>query len=172
MKKIYLILFGAMLYCLTARAQTTDKNQTEKATPTLGIGVEGVIPVSDNSYTFGIGGSLKAAFPVGNTGDITLTGGYTSLQFKKSANITGTGGLVPLKAGYRFRFTNGNFYVEPQAGITLATGVLSGNNFTYAANAGFLTNGGFDIAVRFESLVSKEGNLSLIGLRIGYNFEL
>lgn len=173
MKKIFSMIFIGTLFCLSANAQSTDKEKDTKSGTTLGIGVEAALPVGKNSnvYSFGIGGSLKAAFPVGNSGDITLTSGYTNFSIKKSFG-SGSLGVIPIKAGYRYRFDGGGgFYVEPQAGYGVFTNSVAKGGFLYAVNAGFLPGNGFDVAARFES-ITNNGSFSYVGLRVGYNFKL
>ncbi|MFZ1801075.1 MAG: hypothetical protein WAU24_14500 [Chitinophagaceae bacterium] len=168
MKKIISMLFISSVLCFAANAQQTEK-KVDKSGATLGIGIDGVLPIGDfgKINSFGIGGSLKGAFPVGNSGDITLTAGYINFSYKKP--FTGSLGLIPIKAGYRFRTMSG-FYGEPQAGYGKFTNG-GGGGFLYAINAGYLDKSGFDIAARYEG-ISNNGSISYVGLRVGYNFHL
>ncbi len=171
MKKIFLMMFIGALFCLSANAQSSDKEKDTKSGTTLGIGVEAALPTGDISsvYNFGIGGTLKAAFPVGNSGDVTLTSGYMNFSVKKSIG-SGSTGVIPIKAGYRYRF-DGGFYVEPQAGYGKFANKGASGGFLYAVNAGFLAGNGFDVALRYES-ITNHGSFSYVGLRVGYNFNL
>lgn len=167
MKKVISFALFGLFICFAANAQTPEKKEANSGV-TIGIGIEGALPIGtfNTSSNFGIGGSLKGAFPVGASGDITITAGYINFS-AKSGFISS--GLIPMKAGYRFRTSSG-FYAEPQAGYGKFT-KGGGGGFLYAINAGYLDKSGFDIAARYEG-ISNKGTLSYIGLRIGYNFSL
>ncbi|MEO8116090.1 MAG: hypothetical protein ABI653_00490 [Bacteroidota bacterium] len=167
MKKLISLALCSLVIGFAANAQTPEKKEMHSGA-TLGIGIEGALPLGDLKITsnFGIGGSLKGCFPVGNSGDITLTAGY--INFSAKSPFTSLS-LIPIKAGYRIRTTSG-FYAEPQAGYGVFT-KGGGGGFLYAINAGYLDKSGFDVAARYEG-ISNNGTISYIGLRVGYNFSL
>ena len=151
--------------------------------PTLSIGAELGIPVGDLNTTqkIGVGGSLKAAFPIFEGGAFTLSGGYIPF----SGDEYSAGGVtvkraalnfIPLKAGLRYMLTPGGVYMEPQLGYT-AINTSSDNTtakggFTYAYNLGYMFNRQFDLSTRYEGVSRKNSNLNHIGFRLAYNFGL
>ncbi len=181
--KIYLLALTALV-AVSTFAQ--DKKKSSGGT-TFGIGVEAGLPLSTdlkNNWNFGIGGSAKAAINVFEGGDVTLSAGYITF-LGKSVTIPGVGsakvgalGTIPLKAGLRFKLSEG-FYGEPQLGYTFAkvsgsgSNSGNGNGFTYAAGVGYMMNQ-VDVGVRYEAWSSTGGgntvNFSFLGLRVGYNF--
>ncbi|MBN9299021.1 MAG: outer membrane beta-barrel protein [Filimonas sp.] len=165
MKKVTLALFAMMFASLTF-AQTAKKASSSE----LGIGVDGAFPIGDFSKfsSFGIGGTLKYAYNIDENNAITLTSGYINFSGK---NGLGSVGYIPVKAGYRYTFP-GNFYVEPQLGVTFATGEGSGSAFTYAGNIGYKFTPAIDLSARYEGFSKNSVNTSFIGVRLAYNFSL
>lgn len=152
--------------------------------PSLSIGAELGIPVGDlnNTQKIGVGGSVKAAFPIFEGGAFTLSGGYIPFS---GDEFTGTNGVIvklpgynfiPIKAGLRYMLTPGGVYMEPQLGYTSInttnknTGAKGG--FTYAYNLGYMINRQFDLSTRYEGVSRKNSNLNHIGFRLAYNFGL
>jgi hypothetical protein len=173
MKKLFTLVI-VMLVALTSSklyAQSSDKSFS------LGIGLEGALPVSGFSSVYSVGGgaTLRAAFSLDKASAITLTSGVIAFAPKSSA---GTGLKaqinIPVKGGYRYMFSD-NVYGIGEAGITFAKiyasngqgGSISatGSEFTYAPGIGVLL-GGFDASIRYEGYSSS----GFIGLRVGFNF--
>lgn len=165
MKKIFAVLaFGA--FGFAAKAQTTFNAGLELAVPSADLGTW---------YSFGIGASAKALFPMGGDKN-ALTGsvGYISFMGKdvngyKAPSV----GVIPIKVGYKLGF-DGGFYVEPQIGYSIWSGSGSSQSgFTYAPNVGYAT-GNLDFSVRYEATSISSNGVSatngFIGLRAAYSF--
>ncbi len=148
----------------------------------LSIGLEGGLPLNGWSaggqklYSFGIGGSLKYAYNFDESVAATLQAGYINFMAKTVTVDGETGkypaiGQIPIKAG--IRFSMGQFYAEPQLGMSIftASGGGSSTAFTYAGNIGVLASKNFDVSLRYEGW-SKDGNAGFLGLRLAYVFPL
>lgn len=172
MRKVILVL--ASVFALSAANAQTGKNQ-------LGIGVDLGLPMGDfaDGAKLGIGGSAKYLHGVGDAGQVTLTAGYISFKAKDlDADESGSTSLLPILVGYRHNF-NG-FYVEPQVGysnlkVKYSFGgdsySASTGGFAYAVGVGYAMAEGLDLGARYQA-VSKDGTISFIGFRVGYNFSL
>ena len=147
--------------------------------PSLSLGAEVGIPSGDFNRTakLGLGGSLKALFPVFEGGALTLSAGYINFSGDEIGN-TGVkhaaANLIPFKAGLRYNLSPGGVYLEPQLGYTSISydGPGSGTGgFTYAANLGVMLQA-IDLSIRYEG-ISREGlKLPFVGIRGAYNFRL
>jgi hypothetical protein len=174
MKKLItlLMLATAVSYSNISNAQDDAGNS-----PSISVGVEVGIPTGDfgESHKLGLGGTVKAAFPVITNGDITVTAGYISFSGKDVAFFGKLPAMnvIPLKAGFRYRFPGG-FYVEPQFGYNIwkAKGGESEGGFTYAGNLGYLINNMIDLSVRYEGTSIEGTTISHIGFRAAYSFSL
>jgi len=147
--------------------------------PSLSIGAELGIPAGtlNNTQKIGIGGSAKAAFPVGPETDITVSAGYVSFSGVEIGSFKYPAlNFIPLKAGVRYRFIPGGFYLEPQLGYTSISAANNGGStggFTYAANAGYMINSQWDLSARYEAVSLKNDVLyPQVGVRLAYSFKL
>jgi hypothetical protein len=180
MKKFKFLVLVALAVIVSAGAFA--QKQSEVGRPSLSVGVEGALPLGDfkTAYNFGIGGSLKAAFPVASDFDLTLTAGYITF----SGKTLGTSGKVPayntipIKVGARLRFAGGP-YVEPQLGYTSVSSSAysifpksSFGAFTYAANVGYMFSPAVDLGLRYEAFSKNSSTTSFIGARLAYSFSL
>lgn len=177
MKKIINVGLFAMatFICSQSIAQVSSAGR-----PSLSIGAEVGMPTGDfnASHDIGLGGSLKALFPLFDGGALTLSGGYISFSGDEIGN-TGVKrqalNFLPFKAGLRYNLTPGGVYLEPQLGYTSINTSNSNTSatggFTYAANLGVMLQA-IDLSVRYEG-VSRDGfTWPYLGLRAGYNFKL
>ncbi len=168
MKKILLlvpfIIFG--FNCCFAQA---GNNQ-------ISIGAE-VNFLASNGYSSiynpGFGGGLKGLYGIGDAGQLTLSGAFSSFGGKSSSTYGDqTLTLLPIMAGYRYNLKSG-VYFEGQAGLATLTTKGSGfsfsqTNFAGAINVGYATHG-FDISARYYT----EGDVvSTFAVRIAYNISL
>lgn len=173
MKKIIVFLLAALLFCASSFGQ--------KGNSQIGIGADVTIPTGDFGTYFktGLGGYVKALLGVGKSGQVTFSGGYTSV--KAVGGFPLTMGIAPLLMGYRANF-NG-FYVEPQLGYSILTAKFdggdelgymtdSGGMFTWAAGIGYVFNKKFEVGARYQSGSNDGSTLGSFGLRLGYNFSL
>ena len=174
MKKIInsTLVVLAVMMCSQSIAQVTTAGR-----PSLSLGAEVGIPAGDFNETakLGLGGSLKALFPIFEGGALTLSAGYISFSgdeigsFKHAAT-----NLLPFKAGLRYNLSPGGVYFEPQLGYTSISykgGASGTGGFTYAANLGVLTQA-IDLSVRYEGVSRENLRLPYLGLRAAYNFRL
>lgn len=166
----------ATFICSHTFAQVTTAGRTS-----LSLGAEVGIPAGDFNKTakIGLGGSLKAIFPLFEGGALTLSGGYISFSgdeykigntnFKHAAT-----NLLPFKAGLRYNLSPGGVYLEPQLGYTSISykgGASGTGGFTYAANLGVLLQA-IDLSIRYEGVSRENLKLPYLGLRGAYNFRL
>ena len=182
MKKFKIALLGMSLLLVVSSFAQSEKKKSSGGT-TFSVGVEAGLPVGkdlSDSWSFGIGGSAKAAINVFDGGDVTISAGYITYTGKTTtiggvSYKNGALGTIPLKAGLRFKLGE-SFYGEPQLGYTMAkvsgaTG--NGNGFTYAAGFGYLASS-VDVSVRYEAWSKSENGAtfspSFIGLRVAYSF--
>jgi hypothetical protein len=166
--KTILIALGVFLGTTIYYYGQTGNNQ-------IGVGAEGdfLMGSYSSAYNVGFGGNLKGLFGVGQSGQISLTAGYSSFSSKSGTIFAGqTLSLVPILAGYRYNTSNG-FYGEPQIGVGILTTKVPGasysqTNFAGSLNVGYVTNG-FDVSLRYYT----EGDvISMFAIRLGYNFSL
>lgn len=178
MKKFKIALLGlSVLVGASSFAQSEKKK--ESGGTTFSIGAEAALPIGKDLkdlWSFGVGGSAKAAINVFDGGDVTISAGYISFMGKTIGGVKVNAlGTIPVKAGLRFKLGE-SFYGEPQLGYTIAK--VSGtsgnlNGFTYAAGFGYMASS-VDIGVRYEAWTKSENGVSaspsFIGLRVGYSF--
>ncbi len=152
--------------------------------PALSIGAELGIPVGDLNATqkIGLGGSLKAAFPVFEGGAFTISGGiirFSGDEYRGPSDLIikrPALNLIPIKAGLKYMVSPSGFYMEPQLGYTVinnpGANTSASGGFTYAYNIGYMLSRQLDVAARYEGLSRNGSNLNHIGFRLGYNFGL
>jgi hypothetical protein len=171
MKKI--VVAVAALFVLGVVNAQTGKNQ-------FGIGAElGIGTASGSKVSYGA--SVKYLHGVGNAGQTTFSLGW--LHSSTSEEIGGvkyktSASLIPLLVGYRHNFSQ--IYAEPQVGLSInkyksTVGSESSSDtklaFGYALGGGYITDGGFDLGVRFFN-TTQSGAKGMFVFRIGYNFGL
>jgi hypothetical protein len=174
--------FKLGIVAISAFISSASFGQSSVGRPSISIGAEIGVPAGDlnASRKIGVGGTAKAAFPVANDLDLTLQAGYISFSGDETTvgNTTIKGpalNFIPIKAGVRYRFVPGGFYLEPQLGYTsLSTPGESSSTggFTYAANAGYMFGKNWDVSARYEAVSRKNQNLPFVGFRLGYSFNL
>jgi hypothetical protein len=159
------------MVCSQSFAQVSTAGRT-----TLSLGAEVGIPVGDLnvSQNTGLGGSLKAIFPIFDGGALTISGGY--IGFSRDENtIFPALNFMPFKAGLRYNLSPGGVYLEPQLGYTSISSKNSNNSnsggFTYAAALGTMLQA-IDLSVRYEGVSRNGTTLPFIGIRGAYNFKL
>lgn len=176
MKKILLTfaLIGGIAWSGFAQTSTTAAPSTPASGGSkFSIGIEGGLPVGDDSEVFGkvIGGSIKYEVNTATNTFLTLSAGYNSYILKSKFSEPGersSTGFVPLKAGIKC-YTDGSFFVEGQLGIVFSTETGGGHAFVYSPGIGYSFSGGFEAGVRYEGW-SNGGTSSQVGLRLGYRF--
>lgn len=153
----------------------------------VGIGVEGALPIGNfgDAYGIGYGATGKALYGITEKGDITGTLGYMRFGIKESSDfLSGHMAMIPIMFGYRHDF--GGFYGEPQLGLVnlkskikmdlggledifggFGSGSSSTTKFSLGLGGGLLF-GDWDLGARFQII----DNMNFLGVRLGYNFSL
>jgi len=172
MKKLLLVLsvFGAA--ALNSFAQTTTSSKLNGGAK-ISIGIDGALPTGSahDFYSAGIGGSIKYEVPTAQNTFFTISGGYESFLYKSEFKVPGyrsSDGFVPLKAGIKY-YTDGGFFLEAQAGISIYAGSDSFTSFAYSPGIGYSFNGGVEVGARYEAWV-KEGTFGQAALRLAFRF--
>ena len=173
------------LYYVLALTLFSSMTFAQKGFHSIGVGVEGALPMGDFGDAFGIGygATGKAFYGITESGDITGTVGYLRFGMKDESDfMSGSMGIIPIMFGYRHRF--GGLYGEPQLGLHMLkskakitedfglglTGIgssASETKFSLGIGGGYATEK-LDLGVRYQIV----DNMNYIGLRIGYNFSL
>lgn len=177
MKKIFLTIIGAGLFSIASFAQA-GKNQ-------ISLSGNVATPTGDfKEFTkVGFGGTVKALYGVGKSGQITLTSGYVAFSAKdlykdllEADKINQS--IIPILAGYRHNFSG--FYVEPQVGYGVYAAKIKGGDFdgsdsngafTWAAGVGYVF-GNIDLGALYQSGHKDGESNGFAGLRVAYNFSL
>jgi hypothetical protein len=145
----------------------------QKGKNQISLGPEADLPVGTfgNAYKLGFGGSVKGLLGVGQSGQVTLTVGYSTFKGKSGTSYGysyagQTYNIIPYLVGYRQNFKT--LYVEPQLGFASYTTKAAGfkgteTRLTYGVGVGISVNS-LDLGLRYQS---HEGS-SLIGLRVAY----
>ena len=170
-----------VLTVLVAAVGLTTVSVAQKGTTKVAVAAEVGLPNGDfgDGFKTGFGGSVKGLFGIGQAGQVTFTSGYSSFTAKGStSDMKLTMSIIPILAVYRHNFSG--LYVEPQIGYGIYGAKLktpegsdsdSDGAFTWAFGAGYVYQN-FELGVRYQS-ASKDGdNLSMVGIRLGYNFSL
>lgn len=167
--------FCAILLFLTNFCIGQQKNRS----PSYTVGIEAILPTGtiSSSNKTGVGGSLKVAFPVTRTYDVTLSPEYLFIPGKtfggggKTRNINS----FSMLGGIRHHLAK-NFYAELQMGYSWfyyeRIGVLrtAFGAFTVAGNISYTLTKHLDISVRYEDALFEGADLCNFALRLGYRF--
>jgi hypothetical protein len=173
MKKLFLTFATLGAIAFSSFAQTTTKPSPFDAVARFSIGAEAGLPVGEVSSGFSavVGGSIKCEIPTIPRAFLTISAGYNAFMTKKELKDFGapsSANFVPIKAGAKY-YTEGNFFIEGQAGIVFSTESGGGHAFVFSPGLGYTFNGGFEAGFRYEGWVN-EGTTSQLGLRLAYRF--
>ncbi|SEA41456.1 outer membrane beta-barrel protein [Pedobacter hartonius] len=173
-------------FTISANAQdTTPKAVTYGSGIRLSVGADAGLPVGNfsNAYTWSLGGSVQADFPIIKEQlYYTVNAGFNNV-FADNSNSGPDLQLIPVKAGLKY-FPVKNFYVQGEAGATFITnksdaGFNKSTTFVYAPQIGYVFNVGgknsIDAGFRYENNSKFTDNGSsngLLGLRVAYSFGL
>ncbi|MCX2575502.1 hypothetical protein [Pedobacter sandarakinus] len=179
MLKIKLYLFVLLLFVGTfAMAQNTTS---------VDIGAEINLPSGNfsNVSAIGLGGSVKASFPISSAFALSLNAGYTNF-FGKRTQILSVQDLsyIPLKGGLKY-YLGETFYVEGQLGAGIPVNDGQNKLFIWSPGIGnqFRVSGDskLDFGIRYESWNGRNDRIlglngtnskGFAGLRIAYLFNL
>jgi len=176
MRKILLISTVVLGLTLSAKAQ--------KGNNMLQVSGQLAIPTSDlaDVVKLGFGASAKGMYGFGlKKQQVTLEAGYNRFSVKNlPSGIDAHYSAIPIYTGYRY--TLGNFNLEPQAGISInrvagSAGSMSASdsktNFGWATSVGYSFNN-LELGVKYQSSDVKDSDESLtfVGIRLSYNFAL
>lgn len=179
MLKIRFALFASMLFIsFVIKAQNAVK---------IDIGAEFGLPSRNFAAisNIGLGGSVKAEFPIASSFALTLNGGITNF-FGKRNQLLNVQDLTyaPLKAGLKY-YLSGTFYVEGQLGATLALSNGQKTLFAWSPGLGNIFNlagkNKLDLGIRYEGWTGKNESMTFLntsstkgflGVRFAYVFAL
>lgn len=172
MKKLLLMLSVVTAATVSGFAQTTTPSKLNGGAK-LSIGIDGALPTGSagDFYSAGIGGSIKYEVPTAPNTFFTISGGYESFLYKSIYKVPGNSSsdsFVPLKAGIKY-YTDGGFFLEAQAGISIYTGTDSFTSFAYSPGIGYSFNGGLEVGARYEAWV-KDGTFGQAAVRLAFRF--
>ncbi len=161
--KINLLVVSAFTFVL---AQNTQAQTTFDKGFRLGIGLNGGIPVENDTYDYSIGGDVRLQYDLTPRTSLTLTTGFTNLFIKDEKDL----GFIPAKAGFKLFVWEDQFYVLGEVGGGFAvTNGYDKNTYIWAPGVGF-ANDKIDISLRYEAYT--EYDTDQIALRIAYGFKL
>ncbi len=164
MKKVLLSLAIVSIVSLSAKAQ---KSSSTDGQIKLDIGIKGGLPIGDfsNISSFGIGGFVKAAYPVSSDFDLTGTVGYTSFIGKTVDGFKyPSEGLFDVIVGGSYKL-DGGFHLD--GGIGYGTFSPGSGGFAYRVGAGYQVTPDLDITANYNG-ISDGGTLSYIGIGVSY----
>jgi len=173
MKKILLALTVLAGTTLAGFAQQTAASSKANEGGKFSIGIDAALPTGDagDFYSAGFGGSIKYEVPTAKNTFFTISGGYESFLYKSIYKVPGyssSDSFVPLKAGIKY-YSDGGFFLEAQAGISIYTGNNSFTSFAYSPGIGYSFNGGLEVGARYEAWV-KDGTFGQAAVRLAFRF--
>lgn len=178
MKKFFLVMtvFTASIIGAKAQMKTGDF--------TLGVGVNGALPLGDFKTTskFGIGGQVQGEYALSENLAGVFTTGYTSFSGKTVTETVSDGlggtvnesfkypsvGHIPILVGARY-YPVDMFFVGAQIGYAIFTGSGTSNpkGFEYRPQVG--VNGGpMQFVLSYDGASVTGGTLSQLGLAVLY----
>lgn len=163
-----------MRSCHSYRIATAQKESAGPAGVNVSGGVTLGLPIGDlaDVASFGIGGFLKAGFPVSDQFEIVGNGGYTSFIGKTvDGDKFPSQGLFHILAGGSY-LASENFHIDALGGLNSysISGFGSTSGFGYRAGFGYKTEGGLDVTLNYNGFSKDGGTISYIGLGIAYIF--
>ena len=148
----------------------------------IGIDAVDVVGTYSNSYTTGLGFSVKYEVPVNKNLYGTLSLGYQSISAKSDSvaarSYQSSYGFLPAKVGLKYCY-KGHFFGEVQAGLIVPAGesadkptvteTIVETTFVYSLGVGYTMPHGVEVGLRFESW--DEGYaFNQFALRLAYRF--
>lgn len=161
-------------------ALSTTKMFAQDKKLSIGLGLEGGLPIGNfaNAYNIGGGATLRIAYALDETSAITATTGAMAFIPKDISGVDMKAQLnIPIKVGYKYMlgdvlyglgesgFTIARVYAPKPSGSTATVSSVSSTEFTYSVGLGAHL-GAFDPSIRYEGYSSS----GFLGLRLGFNF--
>lgn len=180
MKKYFALLLLATVFTFAATAQQQTGNKAS-----INLSAESYIPTGRiaNSYSVGLGASLKLEVPVAQSLNFALKAGYSALFYTDNVkqglrylnDNASADGFVPLQGGLKY-YLLPQFYAEGLVGGVISTNSGTGTYFNYSPGIGIIFpvqfGNAIDVGVRYEGWHKDNFTLSFIGLHAGFKFGL
>lgn len=118
-------------------------------------------------YSVGIGATAQLDYEVDDKIRITANSGiiqYAGRKLQGTALKNQSNAVIPVLAGAKYFFAE-NFYGNLQLGVSLFTGKLGSNKFTYIPGLGFYINDKVDLLLKYTGYTNLGG---AFGVRLGY----
>lgn len=155
MKRLLIIVFACIGTYAHAQSGAERYNN-----PAISAGIELQAP-DKNGYKIGYGASAKAELPMNDLFSLSVTAGYTALDYRlaKNKKIRTPADFIPLKAGAKFFFGDG-IYTEGEAGAVIETNYTKDKKMVFSIGPGLIVptgkHTGIDMGIRFEEWGSKK----------------
>jgi hypothetical protein len=121
-----------------------------------------------NAYSINIGGTAQLGYVIDDKTQVTLNSGITEFIGKKIPNTSvrnQNNPVIPILGGVKYYFAD-NFFGSAQVGVSLFTGKVGAQKFTYAPGLGFKINEKVEALLKYTGY-SNFG--SSFGVRVAYN---
>lgn len=180
MKIIKTRLLLLMLFAIVSENVFAQANN--KGSFTINFGPEIAVPEIRfrETHKNGFGGSFKSEYTFGKHGSVILNGGVTTFSGRTFyRGILLSDGrhrelvAIPVKTGGRYYL--GNFYAQAEAGVVFLKQFRNSTNAVFSLGAGDKLRLGkqvFDISLRQEMWLRRDGNYNMAVLRIAYEINL
>lgn len=154
----------ALFFSVSANAQSAPK---------FGIGLNLGVPTT-TGYSLAIGGDLRYQFDIDKQLSVPITAGYTHFSSKDSYPLISSYGVIPVKAGLKYFFTDSGAgaYGLAEAGAGFSTSTGGKTSFVYSPAIGYSWSNGLDLAAKYEGYSRNGGNFGYAGIRLAYGFQL
>ena len=159
MKKTLFLVVLLFVLAVSVNAQKRDVKPIFSAGVTMGLPVGYEVPYSN--FVWGL--DVQGEFPVASQFGLILDAGYVSFNGKTNYD---NWNFVPVLAGGKYYFSD-QIFGTLEAGLSFATGVISGSSFTWSPGIGMKLSKKIDLALKYQSINFTEGNCAFLGLRLG-----
>jgi hypothetical protein len=170
MKKTFNLLFALLISVLANHALSQ-----KTSAPSISVGAEVGIPTGSlaDSWNVGVGGKVKAAVPLTQGLDATLTSGLTSFSGKTfSGYKVASMNMVPVLLGVQTLIARALLF-SPQLGITQNFHAGSSSTyFAYVAALSYLLSSNVNLSLFYQGSSAKGLNLNYVSLLLAYQLSL
>lgn len=172
----------SILTFVVALSFAYSDSSAQKLTKTFsfGVGLEGGITTGDakDAYPTNGGLTLRGSYHIGPGFATLTTGGIAFIPDDLEDEDAKVGLLIPVRAGYKYIIKD-RFFAMGEVGYGSFKQFYSDEHdelvsrsdggFLFAPSVG-VQFGVVEISLRYESVSVGDENLSLLGLRLGFNF--